>query len=93
MGVSGGIVPCPGALVVLLAAVSMRRVGFGLALLVAFSLGLASVLSGVGLVFVLARRWFDRLPGDGRALRALAVGSSCAVLALGVVILVKALVS
>lgn len=91
MGISGGIVPCPGALVVLLAAVSMRRVGFGLALLVAFSLGLAAVLSGVGLAFVLARRWFDRIPGDGRALRALAVGSSCAVLALGGVIVAKAL--
>lgn len=91
MGVSGGMVPCPGALVVLLAAISMRRVGFGLALLVAFSLGLAAVLSGVGLLFVLARRWFDRVPGDGRALRALAVLSSCAVLCLGAVIVAKAL--
>ncbi len=90
MGVSGGLVPCPGALVVLLAAVSMRRVGFGLALLVAFSLGLATVLSGVGLVFVLARRWFHRLPGDGRGLRLLAVLSSCAVLALGVSLVAKA---
>jgi sulfite exporter TauE/SafE len=90
MGVSGGLVPCPGALVVLLAAVSMRRVGFGLALLVAFSLGLAAVLSGVGLVFVLARRWFHRLPGDGRGLRALAVLSSCAVLALGISLVAKA---
>ncbi|MEZ4389501.1 MAG: hypothetical protein R3A48_00285 [Polyangiales bacterium] len=91
MGVSGGMVPCPGARVVLLAAISMRRVGFGLALLVAFSLGLAAVLSGVGLLFVLARRWFDRMPGDGRALRALAVLSSCAVLCLGAVIVAKAL--
>jgi nickel/cobalt exporter len=90
MGVSGGMVPCPGALVVLLAAVSMRRVGFGLALLVAFSLGLAAVLSGVGLLFVLARRWFHRLPGDGRGLRLLAVLSSCAVLALGVSLVAKA---
>src|SRR6185295_18860935 len=43
LGVSGGIVPCPGALVVLLAAVAMHRVGFGLALIVAFSMGLATV--------------------------------------------------
>lgn len=91
MGVSGGIVPCPGALVVLLAAISMRRTGFGVALLVAFSLGLATVLSAVGLLFVRARRWFDRVPGDGRALRALAVASSCAVLCLGAVIVAKAL--
>ena len=91
LGASGGIVPCPGALVVLLAAIGMHRVAFGLALLVAFSLGLASVLTGIGLVFVMARRRFERISTDGLLLRALPVLSSCAVCALGVVIAARAL--
>ena len=41
LGVSGGIVPCPAALVVLLSAVAMGRIGLGLLLIVAFSVGLA----------------------------------------------------
>ena len=39
VGISGGIIPCPTALVVLLAAISLHRVGYGLVLIVAFSLG------------------------------------------------------
>lgn len=91
MGVSGGLVPCPGALVVLLTAIALHRVAFGLGLLVAFSLGLATVLCGLGLLFVLARRLLDRVPTHARWLRALPVASSCAVLALGGLIVVRAL--
>ena len=39
IGISGGILPCPTALVVLLAAISLHRVGYGLVLIVAFSVG------------------------------------------------------
>ncbi len=91
LGVSGGMVPCPGALVVLLAAIGMHRIGFGLALLVAFSMGLAAVLTGIGLAFVLARARFERISTDGRIFRVLPVLSSLAVLTLGAVIVVKAL--
>jgi len=56
LGVSGGILPCPSALVVLLGAISLHRVGYGLLLVVAFSIGLASVLTAVGLAFVYAGR-------------------------------------
>ena len=48
IGVSGGIVPCPTALVVLLAAISLHRVGFGLVLIVAFSFGLAATMTRSG---------------------------------------------
>ena len=48
LGVTGGIVPCPAALVVLLSAISLHRVAFGLYLIVAFSLGLAVVLISIG---------------------------------------------
>lgn len=56
LGVTGGIVPCPAALVVLLSAFSLHRIGFGLFLISAFSLGLAAVLVAVGLTMVYAKR-------------------------------------
>ena len=37
VGISGGFLPCPTALVVLLAAISLHRVGYGLVLILAFS--------------------------------------------------------
>jgi ABC-type nickel/cobalt efflux system permease component RcnA len=49
LGISSGIIPCPSALVVLLAAVSLHRVVFGILLIVAFSTGLAAALTGIGL--------------------------------------------
>ena len=57
VGISGGLIPCPTALVVLLAAISLHRVAFGLVLIVAFSVGLAAVVSGIGLAG-------DRRPPD-----------------------------
>jgi nickel/cobalt exporter len=66
LGISGGIVPCPAALVVLLSALSMQRVGFGLLLIVAFSLGLAAVLISIGLLMVYARQFMVRFQGNGQ---------------------------
>ena len=56
LGITGGIVPCPAALVVLLSAFSLHRIGFGLFLITAFSFGLAAVLVIVGLTMVYAKR-------------------------------------
>ena len=50
LGASGGLVPCPSALVVLLSAISLGRVGLGMLLLVGFSAGLAVVLMGMGVL-------------------------------------------
>ena len=61
LGVTGGIVPCPAALVVLLSAFSLHRIGFGLFLITAFSLGLAVVLVTVGLTMVYAKRVMSSL--------------------------------
>jgi ABC-type nickel/cobalt efflux system permease component RcnA len=62
LGVFGGILPCPSAIVVMLSAISLHRVGFGLLLIVAFSVGLAGVLSGIGFALVFARNVGGRLP-------------------------------
>jgi ABC-type nickel/cobalt efflux system permease component RcnA len=55
LGASGGLVPCESALVLLLGAVAIGRVGLGLLLLVSFSLGLALVLMLIGVVVLYAR--------------------------------------
>jgi nickel/cobalt transporter (NicO) family protein len=61
MGAAAGLIPCPSALVVLLAAVSQHEVGLGMLLIVAFSLGLAGTLTALGLAVVYARRLVPRL--------------------------------
>ena len=60
LGITGGIVPCPAALVVLLSAVALHRIAFGFFLIVAFSIGLAGVLIGIGLLIVQAGRVVSR---------------------------------
>jgi ABC-type nickel/cobalt efflux system permease component RcnA len=91
VGVAAGLLPCPSALVVLLSAIALHRVGFGLALIVAFSVGLAATITTIGLIAVWARRAFSRLSLDGPLVRALPAGSALLILAVGVGITVNAL--
>jgi ABC-type nickel/cobalt efflux system permease component RcnA len=91
VGLAAGLLPCPSALVVLLSAIALHRVGFGLALIVAFSAGLALTISGIGLVAVLARRAFSRVRFDGRVVRALPAASAFLILAVGFGMTVNAL--
>jgi ABC-type nickel/cobalt efflux system permease component RcnA len=90
VGVSGGLLPCPSALVVLLAAISLHRVAFGLLLILAFSAGLALSITGIGLVAVLARRAFRRLSFDGPLIRLLPAASALVILAAGLAMTVHA---
>ena len=66
LGVSGGIVPCPSALVVLVAAISQHRLGLGMALILAFSIGLAATLTAVGLAVLHGGRLISRLRPERR---------------------------
>ena len=94
LGISGGIVPCPAALVVLLSAVSMQRIGFGLLLIVAFSIGLAAVLISIGILMVYARQFMARFQVNGRLVsRWLPLTSSAFILLFGVMLTVQALQS
>jgi ABC-type nickel/cobalt efflux system permease component RcnA len=94
LGITGGIVPCPAALVVLLSALSLRRVGFGLLLIVAFSLGLALVLIAIGMLMVYARRLVARFDERGPLVtRWLPLASSAVMILLGVSIAVQAVAS
>jgi nickel/cobalt transporter (NicO) family protein len=91
VGISGGLIPCPTALVVLLAAISLHRVGYGLVLILAFSLGLAAAMTGIGLLAVTAKRLSNRLRLDGRLVRVLPALSAGVVLVLGLVMTIRAL--
>ncbi|HEU0248547.1 MAG TPA: sulfite exporter TauE/SafE family protein [Gaiellaceae bacterium] len=91
VGVAAGLLPCPSALVVLLSAIALHRVGLGLALIVAFSVGLAATITAIGLVAVLAQRTFGRLSLNGRVVRALPAISAALILSVGVVITARAI--
>ena len=54
LGISGGLLPCPSALVLMLSAINLNRVGYGLLLTLVFSFGLAATLTAVGLLFLYA---------------------------------------
>ena len=80
---------------VLLGSIALGRVGFGLALVVAFSLGLAFTLTGLGLVFLVAGRVFERRISDSPRARfimryAPALGSLALTFA-GVIIILRAI--
>ena len=91
VGIAAGLLPCPSALVVLLSAIALHRIGLGLALIVAFSVGLAATITAIGLVAVFARRAFGRLSLDGPLVRALPAASAALILAVGLVITARAL--
>ena len=83
LGASGGLVPCESALVLLLSAIALRRVGLGLVLLVAFSLGLAIVLMGIGVLVIYAKNLLPERTGASPFFRWMPVASAAVVLVLG----------
>jgi nickel/cobalt transporter (NicO) family protein len=87
LGASGGLVPCPSALVLLLSSIALGRVGLGMLLLVGFSAGLALVLMGIGVVVLYAKHL---LPDSKRAVqhpafRLIPVVSAAIILCVGLV--------
>ncbi|MEH2166300.1 MAG: sulfite exporter TauE/SafE family protein [Nostoc sp.] len=93
LGISGGLLPCPSALVVLLSAIAMGRIGFGLALVSAFSLGLAAVLTGIGLMLVYAKNRFEHLPLQIPRIEMLPVASALCITLIGLGITSQALLA
>jgi len=94
LGVTGGIVPCPAAVVVLLMALSLNRVGCGWLLIVAFSVGRAAVLITIGVLMVYARRVMARFTTDGPLVRRwLPLASSAVITIVGVVITFQSLIA
>lgn len=93
LGITGGIVPCPAAVLVLLMAISMHRLLFGMSLIVFFSIGLASVLIAIGIMMVVAKNAFDRFSDQGKFSRMLQIVSPALVTILGFVIIFRAMIT
>ena len=85
LGVSGGLVPCPDAVAILLIAVAINRILLGLTLVATFSLGMAAVLILLGLAVVRGRRWLDRFDVISRAAPALPFISAAVILGVGLI--------
>jgi nickel/cobalt transporter (NicO) family protein len=93
LGISGGLVPCPSAMVLLLAAVALNRTGYGMLLVVAFSVGLAITLTAVGMMFLCARdRFRGRITG-ARWPHLIPILSAGTIIVLGVGLCIGALMS
>jgi nickel/cobalt exporter len=90
MGASAGILPCPSALVVLLAALSQHQVALGLVLITAFSLGLATTISGIGVAVVYARTLLQRFERAQRAATVVPAISALVIVVVGCVLTAKA---
>ena len=94
LGITGGIVPCPAALVVLFSALALHRVVFGLFLILSFSVGLAAVLIAMGMVAVYAGRLMSRVSTDGPLIqRWLPLASALMIIVLGSTITVRGLMA
>jgi nickel/cobalt exporter len=94
LGLAGGLIPSTSALIILLGSIAAGRPAFGLILVVAFGLGMAAVMTGVGLAMIGARGRLDRMPshsGLGRLASAAPLLASIAVLGLGAFLMWQAL--
>jgi ABC-type nickel/cobalt efflux system permease component RcnA len=87
LGASGGLVPCPSALVLLLSSVALGRIALGLTLLVAFSSGLAVVLTAVGLAVLYAKHLLpdSKKTATNLAFRYLPVASAAIIVCAGII--------
>jgi nickel/cobalt exporter len=90
MGAAAGLIPCPSALVVLLAAIAQHEVALGMLLIVAFSLGLAGTLTLLGLAVVHARRFVPPRIAASRLASLMPAASALLVMGVGFVLAAKA---
>jgi len=93
LGIAGGMVPCPTALVVLLVAVTLRRIALGLMMILVFSVGLAGVLILIGVLTVTASRLIRRFSEESGWIRKLPIASSVVIMIIGLTIIFRALVA
>lgn len=92
IGISGGMVPCPTALVVLFLAISVKKLALGLLLIVFFSFGLAATLAALGILFAKGSKLIDRYDNN-RIVPKLPVISAGLIVIIGSVILIRSLMN
>ncbi|MDP9110172.1 MAG: hypothetical protein M3M96_00865 [Candidatus Eremiobacteraeota bacterium] len=82
---SGGVAPCPAAIVVLLAALRLHKIGYGVLLIVIFSLGLAAVLTGLGIGVVHGAAWLSKRSQFTTFVRYGPLASACVISVIGAI--------
>jgi nickel/cobalt transporter (NicO) family protein len=92
LGIAGGVIPCPSALVLLLSAIALHHAGYGMVLVSAFSVGLALVLVAIGLLVIYANQWLEQFPSRPKVTRYLPVGSAIAVIITGTLLTVYSII-
>ncbi len=92
LGLVGGLVPSTSALILLLSAIALNRIAFGLMLIVAFGLGMAFVLVGIGVLLVRASHFLERQPRTTPVWHWLPLASAVVVVAAGLLVSVQALI-
>jgi ABC-type nickel/cobalt efflux system permease component RcnA len=94
LGAANGLVPSASALIILLAAIALHRIGIGLLLVLAFSAGMAAVLSGIGIILVYCGRVIERFRVEsawsGLFFRLLPIGTAAVILISGLVVATRA---
>ncbi|MCD6560191.1 MAG: sulfite exporter TauE/SafE family protein [Deltaproteobacteria bacterium] len=93
LGIAGGIVPCPSALVVLLISIALQRIGFGLLLILFFSFGLSLVLILIGILTVTASKFTAKFAEGQKWIQHLPIFSAGVVMIVGISIIVNTLIS
>lgn len=83
LGISGGLVPCPAALVLLLSTIALGQIGYGLMLVLVFSVGLAVTLIGLGALFIYGKQQFQKFPQAQLGLQKLPLLSAIAITLVG----------
>ncbi len=99
LGISGGLIPCPSALLLLLSSIALGQVGYGLILVLSFSLGLAGVLTGLGLLLISSKHLFIKLPienwtkasGLQWVIKLVPIGTAFAITVIGFIMSMQAL--
>lgn len=99
LGISGGLIPCPSALLLLLSSIALGQVGYGLILVLSFSLGLAGVLTGLGLLLISSKHLFIKLSfetwtkasGLQWIIKIVPIGTAIAITLIGFIMSIQAL--
>ena len=84
LGISGGLVPCPAATVLLLSTIALGQIAYGLTLVLVFSIGLALTLTSLGVLFIYGKQQFQRLPQKLPLLQKLPILGAIAMTVIGI---------
>ena len=87
MAMSGNIAPCPAALVVLLTALSLHQVAYGIVVIIAFSIGLSGVLTTMGIAFVRGAKWLSERPAFEHLTNYGPLASACVIACIGAIMI------